>query len=305
MNAHIYIISDKSNEALSLYKVGIHTGTEDKLRKRYITSMPGFTVHLFVKALPNDEKEILYALTDIRVKNVQNNLSEWVKLDITRLKNFVTRYLTIGKNETERYYQICNTYQRFIEEFDEEDIKNKSYKEAKLIVESKLTYKYLTSRCVYNKSRLRDYILSSLNRDRENQELDLICDLCGMYIDHIPMISLAHKSESCLEALKTRQLVIDIISEAASSITGEYTGAVNLPEQHKIYILLYAYIKKFGDKMEPKAKSIALNSLIADREDQISEVSINDNIKYLSTLSRDEIDVIISQYMTAECTEAN
>ena len=74
------------------YKIGIHTGDKAKLTSRYITSLPQLQIIEFyvfddqklVKCIENEIKE-LYILS--RVKNSNNNLSEWFTLTKSELNN--------------------------------------------------------------------------------------------------------------------------------------------------------------------------------------------------------------------------
>lgn len=84
---YLYILTDPSNFANNTYKVGIHTGTLKKLTSRYQTYLPKFKLILFWR-FPNSrelEKKILSTFSGQRIKNPNDNQSEWIQAELAEI----------------------------------------------------------------------------------------------------------------------------------------------------------------------------------------------------------------------------
>lgn len=87
--SHLYILTTESKTGL--HKVGIHTGSQSSLVKRYSTALPDLVVELFVKTknAREVEKVVLDTFKESRVKNFKGNVSEWVKTPLVGLLEVV------------------------------------------------------------------------------------------------------------------------------------------------------------------------------------------------------------------------
>lgn len=93
------------------YKIGIHTGDKAKLTNRYITSLPQMLILEFyvfddqklVRCIENEIKELYI---NNRVKNSNNNLSEWFVLSDIELNNI--------KNIIETNNPINNLFDQYV-----------------------------------------------------------------------------------------------------------------------------------------------------------------------------------------------
>lgn len=81
----LYVISDLNNSKHR--KVGLHTGSIDDLKSRYITAIPNLIIHYFIE-LPNAKfVEDTFKTKHIkdRIKNVNGNKSEWVTISLDEI----------------------------------------------------------------------------------------------------------------------------------------------------------------------------------------------------------------------------
>ena len=73
------------------FKPGVHKGSQEKLRKRYVTALPDLIILIFIPSREAKliEKMVLHALADCRQQNDLKNQSEWIQISLEALKNCV------------------------------------------------------------------------------------------------------------------------------------------------------------------------------------------------------------------------
>lgn len=85
---HNYILSIPSLFKQDIYKIGMHTGSREKLCNRYITSLPDLVIFYFHQCDQARwvEQEILQEYEDKRIINSRGHLSEWIQCNIYELQ---------------------------------------------------------------------------------------------------------------------------------------------------------------------------------------------------------------------------
>lgn len=96
-NMHLYTLTDSKRLAEEIFKFGNHKGTEEALRKRYITSMPQMIICDFIscQAAKKCERTVLNLLDSYRVLNDNGNKSEWIHLPLLKLRECITDVMTL------------------------------------------------------------------------------------------------------------------------------------------------------------------------------------------------------------------
>ena len=92
---HFYVLSDPNLLQKDTFKLGVHKGSQEKLRKRYITAIPNVIILLFIPCTEARviEKMVLCALGDRRQQNDLKNQSEWIQIPIETLNACVSKAL--------------------------------------------------------------------------------------------------------------------------------------------------------------------------------------------------------------------
>lgn len=95
----IYILSDERHPEDG-YKVGSHTGTINKLKSRYMTTLPKVIIHYFIKCDNAKSVECTFKLMyrNRRVVNNNGNISEWVLAPLCEI--FATLLLLVTTYQT-------------------------------------------------------------------------------------------------------------------------------------------------------------------------------------------------------------
>ena len=87
----LYIIQQNTN---GIYKIGVHTGSKKALISRYITAIPNvciceFFIYMSKKVALVVETSIKQKYHNMRISNVNDNLSEWFTLDKRTLNEII------------------------------------------------------------------------------------------------------------------------------------------------------------------------------------------------------------------------
>ncbi|ARA72027.1 hypothetical protein BNJ_00196 [Kaumoebavirus] len=156
METYLYIISNKTDVAKNLYKIGFHTGSKDKLIGRYKTYFRSDVLLLYLHAaLPEDEKRILKSLSDIRRDG------EWVQGNLKEIKKFIDGYF---RNITS---SNCFAFEKLSSLLDGRGVKlESSYKNNFQELEKLLEYEFLKSNYIYDKEKFIESYLRNLNEGR-------------------------------------------------------------------------------------------------------------------------------------------
>ena len=87
--SYIYVISSGLYRP-NVYKIGYHTGSESKLRKRYYTSLGIINLHLFLETKNHRkvEKEIFVKLDQYRIKGNKRK-PECFEVELHKIKPVV------------------------------------------------------------------------------------------------------------------------------------------------------------------------------------------------------------------------
>ena len=110
----IYVLSDPNSAKVNEYKVGITTRNKNKLLQDYRRSRPEVVLYLFERSVDNRKLEniVLDHFEKCRIKHESNRLSEWLKVEIDQLLNFIRTELskehkfTLTRKEDPIVYQI-------------------------------------------------------------------------------------------------------------------------------------------------------------------------------------------------------
>lgn len=112
LNKNIYVISTTKRAKKNEYKLGKHKGNSNELLSRYRTYFVNPVIYYFhpVENYEIIEKKILKKLTEHRIKNNNDNDSEWICLELNKILQITTT--------------IILEYGSFVQELDEKNKKN-------------------------------------------------------------------------------------------------------------------------------------------------------------------------------------
>lgn len=110
----IYILSDSIN--IGRYKVGSHTGTLNKLKSRYITSIPSLVVNYFIETDNAKTIETQFKQKHIneRILNSKGRISEWVNMELHEIIGSLLTLLQTNSNRANETTIITQNKNKFI-----------------------------------------------------------------------------------------------------------------------------------------------------------------------------------------------
>ena len=176
MSTAIYILSCEVRSNNNEYKIGIHTGSLNKLKSRYNTYFINLKIYYFeyVENATLCENIMKTKLKKNRIKNDNDKLSEWVRMDINDLMKIVHRIVKKNGDVIDNKIKIVN----------------------KIIIKKK---DYCCKNC--KKYFSRKY---SLTRHLENNKCTYTCEICDkIYKSRDGLYK--HKKDYHPELIKTRK----------------------------------------------------------------------------------------------------
>lgn len=100
-NEYLYLLTSATHEKSNQYKVGIHTGSLNKLKSRYKTYLIDVNVLRFVKCdnFRDHERNVHTSLSKFRLNN-----TEWFEIPKDQILNVFDNYTNLNITQIERYH---------------------------------------------------------------------------------------------------------------------------------------------------------------------------------------------------------
>lgn len=107
-NKAIYVLERGLNSS-KIYKIGSHTGSKEKLIKRYITSCPDLNILFFreINRAREIERDFKRKYLKYRIPNINGNNSEWFLMKLDDIVSIISKMIDEKELEKELENEEC------------------------------------------------------------------------------------------------------------------------------------------------------------------------------------------------------